>query len=63
MDMALIPKPDMPLADARVKPKFLYDLENFLLRELDALGVAVVKPNETRLQVNEYECFVQSSEM
>ncbi len=33
------------------KPKFLEQLETFLKKELDILGVAKVSPSELRLQV------------
>lgn len=47
--------PDLQMATVEglsLKPKFLFELEEFLGSELDSLGVTAIKPNETRLQVS-----------
>lgn len=51
LQMALQTSKELALFDAGRKPKFLDDLENFLIRELNSLGVEEVEPNDTRLQV------------
>ena len=51
MQVALMPSKDVALPAFNRKPRFLDDLENFLIRELQSLGVEEVEANETRLQV------------
>ena len=52
MQVALTPSKEVAILASERKPKFLDDLENFLNRELQSLGVETVQPNETRLQVS-----------
>lgn len=52
MQVALTPSKEVAIPASERKPKFLDDLENFLNRELQSLGVETVQPNETRLQVS-----------
>lgn len=51
MQVAIPPPKEIAIQGVDRKPKFLDDLENFLNRELQSLGVETVQPNETRLQV------------
>ena len=55
MQVALTPPKEVAIPASERKPKFLDDLENFLNRELQSLGVETVQPNETRLQVSIWE--------
>ena len=55
MQVALTPSKQVAILASERKPKFLDDLENFLNRELQSLGVETVQPNETRLQVSIWE--------
>ena len=55
MQVALTPPKEVAILASERKPKFLDDLENFLNRELQSLGVETVQPNETRLQVSIWE--------
>lgn len=57
LQVALQSPKELSLQEAR-KPKFLNDLEKFLVRELESLGVDKEECNETRLQVNQFALFI-----
>ena len=49
--LALVSDEQMGKPPMIPKPRFLDQLENYLKKELRALGAIVVEPNELRLQV------------
>ncbi|XP_067933736.1 translin-associated factor X-interacting protein 1-like [Watersipora subatra] len=52
LQVALQTSKDMSPAISSRKPRFLDDLENFLIKELSSLGVEEIEANDTRLQAH-----------